>query len=117
MTQHLRIILSISIIVYFWLILKYIRQRRLLLKYALLWIFSGIIMIALVIFPKLLDVFIHLVGIQTPMYGLFIVVMSFAIIVLMSLTIIVSELNKKIKVLTQKMAIYEKQIRELQEKG
>ena len=114
MTTHLRIVLSIAIAVYFILIFKYIRQRTLLLKYALLWIMSGAIMALLVIFPRLLDIFIYIVGIQTPMYGLFIAVMSFTIIVLMSLTVIVSALNDKIKDLTQKMAMYEKRIRELE---
>lgn len=115
MTTYLRTVLSIAIIIYFILIFKYIRQRRLLLKYALIWIFSGIVMALLVIFPRLLDIFIHVVGIQTPMYGLFMAIMSFIIFVLMSLTIIVSALNNKIKNLTQKIAMYEKRIRELEE--
>lgn len=115
MTTYLRIVLSISIVVYFILILKYIKQKRLILKYALLWIMAGICMALLVIFPQMLLGFVKIVGVQTPMYGLFLAILVFVIIVLMSLTVIVSALNEKIKNLAQKVSMYEKRIRELEE--
>lgn len=116
MTTQLRIILMLAIAVYFILITRYIKHRRLLLKYALVWIFSGICMAILVIFPSVLEIFTYVMGIQTPMNGLFIAVMAFAIMVLMSLTIIVSSQNERIKNLTQEIAMYEKRIRELEDK-
>lgn len=115
MSTHLRIVICIAIFIYFIKLLRLIKQRRVMLKYTLLWLLAGVVMIFLVISPELLKLFVKIVGIQTPMYGLIMAILAFIIAILLSLTVIVSWQAEKIKNLTQKMGIYEKRIRELEE--
>lgn len=55
MSAYLRVILGIVVIVYFLLILHFVKKKMLSLKYTLLWLFSGFAMGMLVLFPGLLD--------------------------------------------------------------
>ena len=112
----LKTTLIIAIICYFIAILKFLKDKALSLKYTLLWIFSGIGMTILIIFPQLLTWIISLVGIQSNMNGLFICGIAFLLMIMMSITSIVSRQNRKIRTLIQELAIMEKRIRELEEK-
>ena len=50
----LRVTLIIGMVCYFAFILIFIKNKSLLLKYVLLWIFAGIILSCMIIFPGLL---------------------------------------------------------------
>lgn len=113
----LRISLIVAIIIYFVIILWLLKEKKLSLKYTLLWILAGVVMAVLVVFPKILTWLSRLVGIQSSMNGLFIFCIAFIIMILMSLTSIVTRLNRKVRVLTQELAILEKRIRELEKQG
>ena len=108
----LRVILILAVVCYFLIIIKFLKDKALSLKYTLLWLFAGLVMGALVIFPNLLTYIINLVGIQSHMNGLFIFGIAFIIMILMSLTSIVSRQNRKIRTLIQEMGILEKRIRD-----
>lgn len=111
----LRITLIIGLTFYFILILVFLKNKALSLKYTLLWLLAGFIMFILVIFPKILFIITGLFGIQSGMNGLYIICIAFIIAILMALTSIVSRQRNKIKILTQEMAILEKRIRELEQ--
>lgn len=117
MSNHLRILLGIAVIIYFLLILHFVKKRMLTLKYTLLWLLSGVGMVLLVLFPKLLTLFVRVAGIESPMNGLFAFGIFFVLIISMSLTAIVSKQTERIKNLAQYNAILEKRIRELEESG
>lgn len=110
----LRITLTIAVICYFILILHYLKNKMLELKYTLIWLAAGIIMGVLIIFPELLSVFIRLLGIESNMNGLFILGFAFVIMTLMTLTSIVSRQNMKIRILIQELSTLEKRVRELE---
>lgn len=116
MTDLLRVFLGIAVVLYFVIIMYFLKKKTLLLKYTLLWIFSGFAMGILVLCPQLLEWFVSMVDIKTPMNGLFAVCILAILIILMSLTAIVSKQNEKIKHLVQYMAILEKKERELRER-
>lgn len=115
-STSLRVFLFVAVIIYFALILFFLKKRALMLKYTLLWIFSGISMTVLIAFPQVLDWLIYIVDIKSPVNGLFAFAIFFVMIILMSLTSIVSKQNHKIKTLIQEVAILEKRIRELENK-
>ena len=117
MTIYLRIVLSFVVVVYFLLILHFMKKKMLSLKYTLLWLFSGFVMGILVLFPGLLDAFVKAVGIETPMYGLFVFAIFFILVIAMSLTAIVSKQTERIKDLAQDNAVLEKRVRELEKDG
>lgn len=68
----------------------------------------------LVIFPKLLTYVIHLFGIESNMNGLFVICISFMLMIMMVLTSIASRQNVNIRKLVQEIGILEKRVRELE---
>lgn len=114
-SSSLRLFLSIGLMVYFLLIFSLLRRKTLSLRYTLLWIFGGIGMGILLIFPELLNWFIHLIGIQLASNGLFAIILFFILIILISITSIVSKQSDHIKRLVQDNALLEKRIRELED--
>lgn len=112
----LRISLVIAIVAYFAIILVLLKNKKLSLKYTLLWILAGVVMAVLIVWPNALKWASRMVGIQSSMNGLFIFCIAFVIMILMSLTSIATRLNAKVRTLTQEVAILEKRIRELEEK-
>lgn len=112
----LRVTLITGVICYFIIILYYLKQRVLNLKYTLLWLLAGAVMGLLAIFPDLLVLVIHLFGIEDNMNGLFIMCIVFIVMILMALTSIASRLDRKVRKMVQEIGIMDKKIRELEEK-
>lgn len=112
--DQLRISLICALVIYFALILLFLKRRDISLKYTLLWLFAGAFMGILVIWPETLAKIIAIIGIESNMNGLFILAVAFVIVILMSITSIVSKQSDKIRSLTQTIAMMEKRIRELE---
>lgn len=113
---HLRVTLILVVVSYFIVILYFLKQKALNLKYTLLWLVAGAVMGILVVVPELLTRIIRLFGIQDNMNGLFLFCIGFIILILLSLTSIVSRLNRKVRTLTQELAILDKRVRDLEKK-
>lgn len=111
----LRIAILIGIVVYFFILIMLLRQKRLNLKYTLLWLFSGLLMLILSVFPQLLSGITSLLGIQLQSNALFAILFFCGMIILMSLTSIISKQNESIKQLVQYTALLEKRVREVEE--
>lgn len=110
----LQITLSIAVICYFILILRYLKKKMLELKYTLIWLVAGMVMGVMIFFPELLVWFVRLLGIESNMNGLYVLCFAFIIAILMTLTSIVSRQTFKIKILIQEISMMEKRIRELE---
>ena len=109
MTNTLRIVLLIGIFLYFLIVIRLLKQKRLILKYSLLWLLMGIVFAILVFLVGLL-------GIVDAMNGLFTCAIGFLMILVMALTSIVSKQGERIKELAQNIALLEKRIRDLENK-
>ena len=68
MSSHLQWILISGIIIFFILVLLFLKRKELSLKYTLLWLLAGSVMAIMVISPSVLIVLSKLLGIETPMY-------------------------------------------------
>lgn len=110
---NLRMALAAALVIYFILILVFLKKKAIELKYTLLWLLAGTVMALLIIFPNTLPWFVHLFGIADNMNGLFIFCIAFLMMIVMELTSIVSRQARKIRSLTQSQAILEHEIREL----
>ena len=117
LSTRLHILMLAAVCVYFLIVFHLLKKKTLNLKYTLLWLISGIIMLVLAIFPRVLSLFSALIGVYDVTNALFAVVFFCVIIVLMSLTAIVSKLNEKSKNLIQSVALLEKRVRELEEES
>lgn len=114
MNSSLRIVISIALLVYYICIFYFLKKKSLTLKYTLLWLFTGLVMILIVLFPQVLETALHAVGIVELTNGLFGIVCFGLLIILLSITSIVSMLNDKLRKLIQQCAMYERRIRELE---
>lgn len=115
-SSKLQIISLLAIAVYYFVLFYLLKKKSLSLKYTLLWLFSGLVMLVFVLFPGLLTWFSTFVGIGVPTNALFAVISFCAIMLLISLTSIVSRQTERIKSLTQTIAMLEKRIKELERK-
>ena len=116
MSNTLRVLLCIGTVLYYVLVTRLLQKKVLNLKYSLLWLVFGIIMIFFVIFPQALDVMSGLLGIYDEMNAFFTVLIAFLFVLMIALTSIVSKQSNKIKDLIQVNALLEKKIRELEKR-
>lgn len=114
MSETLRIILSIGVMVYFVIVIQLLKSKKLTLKYTLLWLLTGVVMAIFVLWPRLLNKMVNLLGIELPVNGLFALSIGFLIILAMALTSIVSKQSQKIKDLVQQTALLEERIRRME---
>ena len=115
MALHLQISIIVGVLLFFIVIFYFIKKSTLALKYSLLWIFAGFVMLILAVFPGIMNGFIKLVGIESLTNGLFALLVFFILIILMSLTAILSKMKSQNKQLIQSCALLEKRVRELEE--
>ena len=113
MSNTLRYVMLIGVLFYFYCIFYFLKKKSLSLKYSLLWITTGSIMGIIALFPQIIYVFVKLIGIQTPVNGLYAICIFMMMLILISLTSIVSKQTERIKNLTQYIAILEKDVREI----
>lgn len=116
MAFRLIVALWIAIIFYFVCIFLLLKKKKLILKYALIWIFSGIVIFFIILFPDIFNMLMEKIGIIDPPNGLFAICIFLFLIILLMLTSVISSMNDKIKTLIQISGIYEKRIRELEKK-
>lgn len=110
----LKIFLSMALLLYFLLIVMFLRKKALSLKYSLLWIFAGFFMVTILVFPQILGWIVKIMNIKLPINGLFAVFIFLILIILMSITSIVSKQSDKIKTLVQENAILENRLRNIE---
>lgn len=89
-------------------ILKRIRHAKLQIEYAIFWLlFAGMLLI-MSIFPNLMIMLTRAVGMQSPINCVFLLVIFTLMIKLFMQTLEHSQLEDKLKQLTQRLAIEEK---------
>ena len=97
------------------LVLELVRRRRFLERYALLWLFSAVILLALGIWTGLLETIAKAVGIVYPPNALFLIAFGFVLVLLLHFSIAVSQMSDQIRVLAQRLALLENRQREMEQ--
>ena len=115
LTTSLRIALLLGIALYFVILFLLLRKKTLSLRYSLLWLFSGVIMLIFTLFPQLLSAITLLLGIEVQSNALFAILFFCVLMILMSVTAIISRQNEYIKRLVQYTGMLEKRIRDLED--
>jgi hypothetical protein len=96
-------------------VLEMVRRRRLLERYALLWLFAALIILGLAIWRGALERVASAVGIYSPPNALFFIALGFVLVLLLHFSAAVSRLSDQSKVLAQRQAILEQRVRRLQD--
>jgi hypothetical protein len=92
-------------------LLDLVRRRRLMERYALLWLFSAAVLLALAIWRDLLADVADLVGIAYPPNALFLIAFGFVLVLLLHFSLAVSRMSDQIKVLAQRLALLDEHVR------
>jgi hypothetical protein len=97
-------------------ILELVRRRRLLERYALLWLGSAVVLLALAAWKGLLGSIASSIGIFYPPAALFVIAFGFILVLLLHFSVAVSRLADQSKVLAQRLALMEQRQKELEER-
>ena len=112
----MRYAILLAIAVYFVVLIVMLRQKKLSLRYTLLWLCCGAVLLLLSVFPGLLRFVTSVLGFQVQSNALFAILFFFVLLILMSMTFIISKQNEYIKRLVQHAALLEKRLRDLESK-
>ena len=93
-------------------ILELVRRRRLLERYALLWLFSALVLLSLAVWKGLLEQVAETIGIFYPPSALFVIAFGFILVLLLHFSIAVSRLADQTKVLAQRLALLEDRVKD-----
>ena len=85
-------------------------------QYSLLWLALAVGLVIAAAFPYVVYVLRDLLDIEMPVNLVFLLMFCFVLVVLLSLSIAISQLADKCKRLTQANAMLEKRVRDLEEK-
>ena len=96
------------------IVLELVRQRRFLERYALLWLFSALVLLGLAIWRDALEVIANALGIIYPPNALFVIAGGFVLVLLLHFSLAVSRLSEQSKVLAQRQALLEERQRQLE---
>jgi hypothetical protein len=97
------------------LVLELVRRKAFLERYALLWLFSALVMLTLSVWSGGLQALANLVGIVYPPNALFLVAFGFVLILLLHFSLAVSKLSDQTKLLAQRLAMLEQRQSRLEE--
>lgn len=116
MGKRLQLLLVILVLITLILVLRRVRTKKLLLQYTLSWMSLLFVLLIVSLFPDILEVFSHMFGIATPVNMVFFLGFCFALIIIFGLTQAVSKMSQQIKDLTQKVALMEKDEKDVYKK-
>ena len=88
-------------------LLELVRRRRLLERYALLWLFSALVLLGLAVWRGLLEDVASVIGVAYPPNALFLIAFGFVLALLLHFSLAVSRLSDQSKVLAQRLALLE----------
>jgi hypothetical protein len=96
------------------IVLELVRRRRLMERYALLWLLSAAVLLGLAAWRGGLKVISQGIGIIYPPNALFVVAFGFVLLLLLHFSSAVSRLSDQTKVLAQRAALLEERLRRLE---
>jgi hypothetical protein len=95
-------------------VLELVRRRRLMERYALLWLLAAIVLLGLAAWRGGLKVISNAIGIIYPPNALFFVAFGFILLLLLHFSSAVSRLSDQTKVLAQRAALLEERLRRVE---
>jgi hypothetical protein len=99
----------------FLVVFELVRRRRLMERYALLWLFSSTVLLALAVWKGLLDKLSHAVGIYYAPSALFAVALACVLLLLLHFSLVISRLVDQSKVLAQHVSLLRQRVEQLEE--
>ncbi len=98
-------------------VIDLVRRRRLVERYALLWMLVALTLLVLATWDELLGWGSELVGIEVPSNALFLAAFAIGALLLLNFSVAISKLSEQTKMLAQEVARLDAQIRQLADDG
>lgn len=114
MSDRLRILLLVAVVLFGVQAVRMIHRRKLKLGYSLLWMVVGLIMLIAALFPELVARLSKLAGIELPVNMVLTVFAGLSTMMMFYLTSIISRESAKTRSLVQQIGLLEQRIRELE---
>lgn len=105
-----QVIAVIATLAIFLFVLELVRRRRLVERYALLWMTAALALLVLAIWTDGLDVIKDLMGIEDAANAIFILAFGVAYLLLLNFSVVSSRLGEETKVLAQEVASLEERL-------
>ena len=116
MTAHFQFLLILGAVILLLIIFVLLKKGKMTVKYSLLWLGLAVVLVIFAICPYVVYVLRDLLDVEMPVNLVFMLMFCFVLVVLISLSIAVSQLAEKCKRLAQENALLEKRVRELEKK-
>ena len=114
--SDLRVLLILGAIALFGMIVWLIKNKKIEVKYSIIWLAFSATMILFSFFPYLVLVLGDISGVANPVNFIFMTLFVFILLILLSVSAVISGFSTKIKRLAQANALLEKRVRELEKK-
>ncbi len=114
METRIQIVAILAMAALFGLVFELVRRRRLMERYALLWLFSAAVLLALAVWKELLETFASAIGIFYAPSALFAVALGFLLVLVLHFSLVISRLTDQNKVLAQRLGMLQAQVDLLQ---
>jgi len=111
MDVRIQIVAIVSAGVLLVILLELVRRRRLLERYALLWLLSAVVLLGLSVWRGLLEAVADAIGVAYPPNALVLIAFGFVLVLLLHFSLAVSRLSDQTKVLAQRLALLEEIVR------
>ena len=115
MDVSLTVVLAVGILLFYTLLVYMLARHALILKYTIIWMASGFVLVVFLLFPGTVLKLSDLIGVTNPVNAVFLMFAGVALMLLLTLTSIVSQLSSRARRLTQSVALLEKRVRELEQ--
>ena len=115
MTVQFQAYMLLGALVLLAIIFVFLKKGLMTVKYSLLWLGLSLALLIFAVCPYVVYVMRDILGVEMPVNLVFMLMFCFVLLVLLSLSIAISQLAEKSKRLTQANAILEKRVRELEE--
>jgi len=107
MGDRIQVVAVIGAVLLVILVIELVRRRRLNERYALLWMFSAIVILGLSLWQGLLEQIAKVIGIAYPPNALFLAAVFFILLLLLNVSVALSRLQAETRILAQRLAILE----------
>lgn len=110
MDRHLQVVAIAATVLLLGIVLELVRRKRLLERYAIVWLLSTAALFVFAVWGGLLDRVADALGVAYPPNALFLIAFGFVILLLLNFSLAVSRLSDQSKVLAQRLALLEQRL-------
>ena len=113
--SRVQIVAIVGAVALLLIVLEMVRRRRLMERYALLWLLSAVVILGLALWQDALEKLANAMGILSAPNALFFVAVGFILLLLLHFSAAMSRLSDQAKVIAQRHAILAQRVHELEQ--